>query len=89
MSYVYYSLLGVFTVWAMIVVNFGDAMSLMTIMGNLAGLVLAVASIQILVVNTRLLPREVRPSIWRQAALVVCCLFYTAFFLVVVWDRFG
>lgn len=88
-SYVYYALLGAFTVWAMIVVNFADAMSLMTIMGNLAGLVLAVASIQILRVNTKLLPREVRPPLWRRAALVACCLFYTTFFVIVVWDRFG
>ncbi len=88
-SYVYYALLGGFTVWAMIVVNFADAMSLMTIMGNLAGLVLAVASVQILRVNTTLLPREARPSWRRRVLLAACCLFYTVFFLVVVWDRLG
>lgn len=88
-SYVYYALLGGFTVWALIVVNLGSAMSLMTIMGNLAGLVLAVASVQLLMVNTKLLPREVRPSLWRRATLIACSLFYTCFFVIVVWDRFG
>lgn len=88
-SYVYYSLLGGFTVWALIVVNFGSAMSLMTIMGNLAGLVLAVASVQLLMVNTKLLPREVRPSLWRRAILLACSLFYTCFFVIVLWDQFA
>ncbi len=88
-SYVYYALLGGFTLWAMIVVNFADAMSLMTIMGNLAGFVLAVASVQLLIVNTKLLPREVRPSLWRRATLIACSLFYTCFFVIVVWDGFG
>jgi hypothetical protein len=32
-----------------------------------------------LVVNRTLLPRELRPPLWRQAALVLCALFYGTF----------
>lgn len=88
-SRLYYSLLAGFTVWAMIVVNFADAMSLMTIMGNLAGLVLAISSVQILMVNSRLLPQGARPGFGRRAALIACSIFYTGFFVIVVWDRLG
>ena len=87
-SYVYYALLAGFTGWAMVVVNFADVMQLMTVMGNIAGLVLAAASIQILVVNNRLLPKPVRPGWVPKLFLLACCLFYSGFFVVVVWDRF-
>lgn len=75
-SKVYYGLLGVFTVWGLIAVNWGNAVTLFKILGGLASPIMAVASIQILIVNTRLLPRELRPPIWRRAALVLCCLCY-------------
>jgi hypothetical protein len=69
-------------------VNIADVMQLMTVMGNIAGLVLAAASIQILVVNSRLLPKPVRPGWVPKLFLLACCLFYSGFFVVVVWDRF-
>lgn len=87
-SYVYYALLAGFTCWAMFVVNLANVMQLMTIMGNIAGLVLAGASIQILIVNTRLLPEPARPGRIPKLLLLACCLFYSGFFVVVVWDRF-
>jgi hypothetical protein len=46
-----------------------------------------VAAVQILLVNTRLLPVELRPPWWRRAALVLCTLFYGAMSAAAVWDQ--
>ncbi|HYE65746.1 MAG TPA: Nramp family divalent metal transporter [Pyrinomonadaceae bacterium] len=82
---IYYALLLGFTVWGFFVVNWGDAMSLFKIIANMAGLVLAIASLQVLFVNTKLLPPELRPSMWRRAGLVICSLFYGFFAVIVFW----
>lgn len=83
---IYYVVLLAFTVWGAIAVNWADAMSLFKVLANVAGLVLAVAGIQIALVTRKLLPPEIRPPVWRTAALVACSLFYGAIFLVVVWS---
>ena len=46
----------------------------------MANLVLAISSVQILIVNTTLLPKELQPSYFRRALLVICSLFYCIFF---------
>ena len=48
---------------------------------NIAGVVFVVASLHLLYVNTRLLPRELRPPVWRRVALVAMSIFY-GFFVV-------
>jgi len=40
-------------------------------------------SLHVLYVNTRLLPMELRPPLWRRAALIFMALFYGAF--VALW----
>ena len=52
---------------------------LLKIGANIAGLVFIVASLHVLYLNTRLLPRELRPPLWRRAALVCMALFYGFF----------
>jgi hypothetical protein len=74
----YYALLIGFTIWGFVVVNLAGAMTLFKILAAIAGLVLVPASIQVLRVNTRLLPPELRPSWWRRGALVACSVFYAA-----------
>ncbi|HUG91208.1 MAG TPA: Nramp family divalent metal transporter [Planctomycetaceae bacterium] len=88
-SRLYYLLLGVFTVWGLISVNWGHAMTLFKILGVVAGPVLAIAAVQILRVNTRLLPEELRPPLWRRAVLVLCALFYGALAAAQLWDAFA
>jgi hypothetical protein len=83
---IYYGLLIGFSIWGMIAVNWGNAMSLFKFLANVAGFILAVAGIQVLMVNTKLLPREIQPSIWRKAALVLCSVFYTIITVMVVWS---
>jgi hypothetical protein len=50
---------------------------------NMAGIVFIIASIHILYVNSTLLPKELRPSIWRRLAMVGMALFYG--FFVCLW----
>jgi len=87
-SRLYYTLLAVFTVWGMIAVHWGHAMTLFKILGTIAGPVLAIAGLQILAVNTTLLPVELRPKLWRRAALVLCTLCYSSLSIFVIWDLF-
>ena len=84
---VYYALFAGFTLWGMGAANSGTAMELMKLMGNIAGFISAVASIQLLVVNTRLLPRELQPPLWRRIALVACSVFYGSLFVAVLWSQ--
>ena len=72
----YYGLLLVLTVWGLIVVRLASAMTLFQILAAIAGLILVPSAIQILVINSTMLPRELRPSWWRKAALIACAVFY-------------
>jgi hypothetical protein len=80
----YYTLLILFTVWGAITARWGTAMTLFQALGVVASLVLALGSIQVLLVNTRLLPAELRPPLWKRAALLVCAGFYIIMFLAVI-----
>ncbi|MBI1786117.1 MAG: Nramp family divalent metal transporter [Acidobacteria bacterium] len=83
----YYSLLAIFTVWGAVTVQWGTAMTLFKALGVVAGPILGLAAVQILRVNTRLLPAELRPSLWRRAGLVLCAIFYVLMFLAVLFGR--
>jgi hypothetical protein len=84
---IYYGLLAGFTAWGAIVVMLAKAMTLFQILAAIAGLVLVPASIQVLIVNTRLLPPPLRPSWWRRGALIACSLFYAAVCILVLWNQ--
>lgn len=73
---VYYVVLAAFALWGCTALNLARPLTLIIIGANIAGLIMVVASAHTLVVNRTLLPREVRPSRWREAALVACTLFY-------------
>ena len=80
----YYALFLLVTLWSAYVVRWGTAMDLMKWLGNVAGLVLTVSSVQLLIVNSRLLPKELQPSLWRKLALVLCAVAYGSLFVAVV-----
>jgi hypothetical protein len=66
-----------FTSWGVVSLGLGEtSLGFFKVLGAVAGPVLAVAAFQILRVNTRFLPPEIRPSLWRRAALVLCGLGY-------------
>lgn len=85
-SRLYALLLAAVTVWAMISVQFGTVLDLFKLLGSVASVVLAVAAVQILRVNTRFLPPELQPPLWRRAALVICALAYGAVSVALVVD---
>ena len=76
-SRLYARLLLGFTILGIILLSFGEnALSLFKILGVFAGPILTFGAFQILRINTRFLPKEIRPPMWRRAALVICGLFY-------------
>jgi hypothetical protein len=80
---VYYSVLATTVVWGVIALRLAQPIVLLQLGANVAGVVFIIASIHILYVNTTLLPKELRPSLWRRAALVGMAIFYG--FFVVLW----
>ena len=71
----------------MIAVNWADAMSLFKFIANMAGVVLAIAGVQVLLVNIKLLPAELQPPMWRKIGLILGSLFYGVFSTIVIWNQ--
>jgi hypothetical protein len=76
---IYYSILLVFSIWGLFVIRSASPFQLFKILANMAGLVLAIAGVQIFLVNRRFLPRSLRPAFWREAVLLLCSVFYAFF----------
>lgn len=85
-SRLYYTFLAIATVWGLFAVNWGNAIFLFKILGAVAGPVLAIAAIQILIVNTKLLPQELRPPLWRRCTLVVVAISYGCLSAALLWN---
>ena len=81
---VYYGVLAAVVLWGIIALRLAQPFFLLQVGANVAGVVFIIASIHLLYINTRLLPAELRPPLWRRVALVVMALFYAAFFLLSV-----
>lgn len=80
---IYYCVLGAVVVWGLIALRMAQPIVLLQLGANTAAIVLIIASIHLLYVNTTLLPKELRPSMWRRACLVLTALFYG--FFVALW----
>src|SRR4030095_13411851 len=78
---VYYGVLAVVVIWGIFALRLAQPFILLQIGANVAGVVFILASIHLLYINTRLLPVEVRPPMWRRVALVMMSLFYSTFLL--------
>jgi hypothetical protein len=76
---VYYGVLAAVVLWGVFALRFAQPIVLLQLAANVAGVVFVVASLHLLYINTRLLPRELRPPPWRRAALVGMALFYGFF----------
>lgn len=75
----YYTVLAAVAIWGMIGLRLAQPIVLLQIGANVAGAVFVVASLHLLYINTTLLPPELRPPVWRRAALVTMALFYGFF----------
>jgi hypothetical protein len=76
---VYYRVMAVLVLWGIIALRLAQPVVLLKVGANVAGVVLIIASLHLLYVNTCLLPEHVRPPLWRRAALVAMALFYGFF----------
>lgn len=76
---VYYAVVAVFAVWGCIALNLAQPLTLIILGANIAGVNFVLESLHTIRVNRRFLPRELRPPLWREAALVVCALFFGGF----------
>jgi hypothetical protein len=76
---IYYTLLGVLVIWGMIALKLAQPIMLIQISANVAGLTFVIAGLQLLYVNTRMLPEHVRPGMWPRVGLVALVLFYGVF----------
>jgi hypothetical protein len=76
---VYYTIMTILVVWGIIALRLAQPFVLLIVGANVAGVVLVIAALHLLYVNTRLLPAHVRPPLWRRLALIGMALFYAVF----------
>ncbi len=102
---VYLGVLAALVTWGLFAMSLTQPIVLLQLAANIAGVVMTLASLHILRVNTTLLPEPLRPSRARRAALVGMAVFYGSFvwlwlmggvvpdpergFLLGLWRRFG
>lgn len=79
---IYYSVLAAMVTWGLIALRL-PPIGLLQLGANIAGLAMVVSSLHILYVNTTLLPKELRPPMWRRVALALMAIFYG--FFVYLW----
>lgn len=87
-SRLYAVLLMILTLWAVFAVRMGSVLQLFKVLGVVACPIMAIASLQILRVNTKFLPRELQPSLWRRIGLVACSLAYGGFTIALIRNMF-
>jgi hypothetical protein len=85
---VYYTVLVVITAWGILALRLTQPIILLALSANMAGIVFIISSIHLLYVNTRLLPLELRPPLWRRLALVALSIFYGLFLVMWLWTLF-
>ena len=83
---VYYAVLVTVVLWGLLAMRLAQPIVLVKLSANVAGVILVIASLHLLYVNTRLLPEHVRPPMWRRVALVVIALFYGVFATLALWS---
>lgn len=84
----YATLLTILTIWALIAIHLGSVLDLFLVLGIVANPIMAIAAFQIWRVNTRFLPKEIRPPLWRQIGLLLCALAYGIMTVALLVDRY-
>ena len=80
---IYYAVLTGVVVWGILALRLTQPIVLLQLGANMAGIVFIISSLHLLYINTTLLPPELRPPLWRRAALVATSVFYGVF--VTLW----
>ncbi len=81
---VYYAVLGLVVLWGTLALRLAQPIVLLQVGANIAGVVFIFSSLHLLYINTRFLPAELRPPLWRRIALVAMSVFYAFFFVLSV-----
>jgi hypothetical protein len=68
-------------VWGAVALNLAQPLTLIVISANISSVVTMCLSLHTIVVNRRFPPPELRPPLWREAALVLTAAFYGLFAL--------
>jgi hypothetical protein len=80
---IYYTVLTIVVIWGLIALRITQPIILLQLGANMAGLIFVFSSIHLLYINTKLLPKALRPPMWRRAALIFMSVFYG--FFVYLW----
>jgi len=80
---IYYGVLAAVVIWGLIALRLTQPIILLQLGANMAGVVMVISAIHILYINTKFLPKELRPPMWRRLALVAMAVFYA--FFVYLW----
>ncbi len=81
---VYYVVLAIVVAWGIVALRLAQPVVLLQVGANIASVIFVFTSLHLLYLNTRLLPAELRPPMWRRLALVCMSLFYGFFVTLVV-----
>jgi hypothetical protein len=81
---VYYAVLVAVVIWGIFALKMAQPVVLLQIGANIAGVIFIISAAHLLYINTKLLPVELRPPMWRRVALVGMMLFYGFFVTLVV-----
>jgi hypothetical protein len=85
---VYYTVMAAFVAWGCVALNLAQPLTLIVIGANVAGLNFVFVSLHTIIVNRKFLPRELRPSVLREAILALCALFFGVFLVATIASRF-
>ncbi len=78
---VYYFLLLVFVLWGLMYVNITLPLIIFAVSANIANFTMALSAVATIRLNRKFLPKEFRPSLWRELILVANLLFFGFFFM--------
>ncbi|MEX2271567.1 MAG: Nramp family divalent metal transporter [Vicinamibacterales bacterium] len=81
---VYYGVVALFVLWGGIALSLAQPLTLILIGANVAGFIFVLESIHTLIVNRTLLPKALRPPLWRELSLVATAIFYGALLIAVL-----
>jgi hypothetical protein len=79
-KWIYYGILACYVAWSLfwtfVFSTWGTPKLMTIVIANLNNLAIGVTSLQLLYINHRLLPREIKPRWYHSAGLILCAVFY-------------
>jgi hypothetical protein len=79
---IYYFILAMYVIWGCLAMGLAQPLVLIMIGANIASFIFAFTGIHVIIVNRKILPKEVRAPLWREVVVILCSVFYAVFFVV-------